>query len=151
MDYGACNVIYIDRRATDDVCDTTENKYEHEHHHGRDDQAQAQEQDQTQERRYRYLHHRQHNARDGSPSSTAKITMSTTSTTAMGTAATAGAALDRFDASRRRPAYYQRHPSDVCRNLDVILGTFARGKNKRAQRLVAYETLSAHSESYSSL
>lgn len=144
MDYGACNVIYIDRRATDDVCDTAENKYEHRH--GRDDQAQMQEQDQTQEHKYRHLHHRQHNGKDGAFSSTANMTMSTTSTTAMGTAATAGAALDKFDSSRRRPAYYQRHPSDVCRNLDVILGTFARGKDQRAQYLVAHETLSTHSE-----
>ena len=152
MDYGACNVIYIDRRATDDVCDTAENRYEQEHHSNQDEQAQAQEQEQAPKHKPRHLQQRQHNDRDDTPLSTAATTTTTTTTTTMTASATtsmpatatAGAVLDR-DTSRRRPAYYQRQPSDVCRNLDAILSTFARGKDEIAQRVTACETLSAHS------
>ena len=149
MDYGACNVIYIDRRATDDVCDTAENRYEQEHHSNQDEQAQAQEQEQAPKHKLRHLQQRQHNDRDDTPLSTAATTTTTTAmmtasaTTSLPATATAGAVLDR-DTSRRRPAYYQRQPSDVCRNLDAILGTFARGKDEIAQRATACETLSAH-------
>ena len=144
MDYGACNVIYIDRRATDDVCDAGENRYEYERRDDQEDQAKVQEHEQAYKHKHRYLQQEIQHKDDGNvPLSTTTAATTTTATTSMtSAAANAGAALDKFDASRRRPAYHQRHPSDVCRNLEVILGTFARGKNNMVHtcRVTAGET-----------
>ena len=150
MDYGAGNVIYIDRRATDDVCDAAENRYEQDHRPNQHDQAQAQaqEQDHAYKHGHTHLQQKQHKDSDDAPSSTAATTTTITSASASSTA-TAGAGLDRDDASRRRPAYHQRQPPEVCRNLDAILGIFARGKNELAQRVTAYETSPTYSEYHS--